>query len=634
MKRSEHHVAALAGVVGFLLCGFINCSEPAKQPLPYRNLSDSAHYVGMHTCSGCHQEIYQSFLQTGMGRSWGVAHPRRSSAQFGPHAVVYDSFRNFWYRPFWINDSLFVEEFRLHAGDTIYRRRERITHIVGSGQHTNSHLWWHQGYLCQAPITFYTQKGIWDLAPGFEDGQNSRWQRTINMECMTCHNMFPEYVHGAENRYAVIQSGIECERCHGPGSLHVQERLRGLPAKGDGSPDYSIVNPKHLPRDVQMQVCMRCHLQGITVLNPGKTFTDFRPGMQLSEVMHVFMPRYAGDPPRFIMASHVDRLRQSRCYQQSQMTCLTCHNPHISVKVTPPEQFNKACRSCHDDRHGCTLPAEQLQQAGSHCYQCHMPESGTLDIPHVTVHDHRIRIPVTRQEKEEVLRFIRLECLTTDRPSPLLMAQGYLQAHEAFSAQPFLLDSAAYFLSRVSRKEEGYHETALRLAFLKNQYDQVLELARALDRDELSAWTAYRIGEACFQLGRYQEAVAYYRRAISVDSLDVNFLNKYGSSLMALNRISEAEAVFRRVVRLYDRFAPGWNNLGYILFLKNQVEAGRKHLERALELDPDYEQAWLNLAAVDLAVGQTASARRWLQRVLELNPQHAQARAALERIGR
>ena len=38
---------------------------------------------------------------------------------------------------------------------------------------------------------------------------------------MTCHNSFPHFTLGSENKYQNVPSGIDCERCHGPGELHV-----------------------------------------------------------------------------------------------------------------------------------------------------------------------------------------------------------------------------------------------------------------------------------------------------------------------------------------------------------------------------------------------------------------------------
>ena len=65
--------------------------------------------------------------------------------------------------------------------------------------------------------------------------------------------------------------------------------------------DYSIVNPGKLPIDKQFQLCMRCHLQGNAVLADGKSFYDFKPGMDLKDVMTVFTARYEDDES-FIMA--------------------------------------------------------------------------------------------------------------------------------------------------------------------------------------------------------------------------------------------------------------------------------------------------------------------------------------------
>src|SRR5690606_33173902 len=110
-------------------------------------------------------------------------------------------------------------------------------------------------YLFQAPITFYTQKGKWDMAPGFENGASSRFSRVIETECVTCHNAYPEFIEGSRNKYAQILHGIDCERCHGPGSLHVQEKSRGHIVDTSKSPDYTIVNPRRLSVELQNDVC-------------------------------------------------------------------------------------------------------------------------------------------------------------------------------------------------------------------------------------------------------------------------------------------------------------------------------------------------------------------------------------------
>jgi len=63
---------------GFILiAAAFFCNSPVKpvaeNPHPdtkWRNVYDTnAHYVGMQTCRGCHESVYQTFIQTGMGQS-------------------------------------------------------------------------------------------------------------------------------------------------------------------------------------------------------------------------------------------------------------------------------------------------------------------------------------------------------------------------------------------------------------------------------------------------------------------------------------------------------------------------------------------------------------------------------------
>jgi Flp pilus assembly protein TadD len=568
-----------------------------------------------------------------MGESWDHATMEKSSAIFDKHAVVYDKYRNFYYRPFWKDSALFILEFRLEGKDTTYKRLQKISYIVGSGQHTNSHIWSEDGYLFQAPLTFYTQKGTWDLPPGFEEGLNTRWNRIISIECMNCHNMYPQFDTTSENKFITVKSGIECERCHGPGELHVKEKMAGMLVDTSKEIDYSIVNPKKLSRDMQVELCQRCHLQGISVLNPGKTFFDFKPGQPLNSVMNVFLPRYEGGEEKFIMASHADRMKQSSCYKNSQMTCLTCHNPHISVKFTPPEHFNDACKSCHGGSRGCTLPIEQREKEGDNCYKCHMQVSETLDIPHVTVHDHKIQVPVSEEKKNEIRKFAGLECITTTHPSDLLMAQGYLQTYEAFSPQPYLLDSAWKYLSGITSSESMVTAEKIRYYYLSQKYPEAVSISQHMEAGTIKdAWTAYRIGEADYQTGNFIRGYEFFKRAALLKPLDAEFGNKLGSTLVALNRMDEAEALFQKIVKEHNSFAPAWSNLGYIYFLRGDIAYASSLYDKALALDPDYEQALMNKLGLLIVQRKNAEAHKLAERILGINPRNEKAKMILKQL--
>src|SRR5690606_36184097 len=132
-----------------------------------------------------------------------------------------------------------------------------------------------------------------------------------------------------------------------------------------------------------------------------------------------------------IMASHVERMKKSDCYVSSgKMSCITCHNPHISVKFTPRTKYLDACQSCHG---GATQlhcsEKESLRLAQNNdCVTCHMPRNGSIDIPHVAVTDHYIRRkPEDAQEVSKISAFLELKCFNNDTVDALTTARAYME---------------------------------------------------------------------------------------------------------------------------------------------------------------------------------------------------------------
>ena len=125
------------------------------------------------------------------------------------------------------------------AGRTIARTEGEVQFTLGSGRQGTAYLIDHDGFLFESPITWYSRKERWDLSPGFE-GTNYHFDRPINRNCLFCHANRVETRPGSINGYRVpIFQGhaIGCERCHGPGELHLER-----PALVDGK-DTTIVNP-------------------------------------------------------------------------------------------------------------------------------------------------------------------------------------------------------------------------------------------------------------------------------------------------------------------------------------------------------------------------------------------------------
>lgn len=638
-----------------LFCGKKSTTEK------YFNLNDTVKYVGKEVCATCHTDKLNTFIHTGMGQSFGIATKEKSAAIFNEHTIVYDKFSNFYYKPFWSvikrtpserDSELFVMEFRLQGKDTVHKRMEKISYIIGSGQHTNSHIMNINSYLYQVPITFYTQRKIWDMAPGFENGNNTRFSRIIGLECMSCHNAMPtDFVHGSENKFLSLPSGIDCERCHGPGELHVKDKRAGHIVDVKNEIDYTIVNPAKLPVDLQFDICQRCHLQGTAVLKEGKTFTDFRPGMKLSDVMDVFLPKYKGAEDEFIMASHPDRLRMSKCFLMSQgtgdkgqetkgLTCITCHNPHVSVTITGKDVFNNACKNCHKQPEiTCMEEMSTRLAVEDNCAGCHMPKAGTLDIPHVITTDHFIRSvrspsdkPVAPSEIKKQKEFIALVCMTEKSPSAQMMAEGYLSYYEKFSGKPFLLDSAEKFIqSGLLNEWQKNFSTVIRFYFLKENYNEVVRYASQTDAKKITdAWTNYRIGESYSHLGRTDEAVKYLERAVNLAPATLDFRNKLGSAYAQSGKLNEAKNIFEKILSDNPKFTLAWNNLGFTEVLLGNLTEAEEDFKHALELSPDDELALANLSSLYINTKKFSEAEKLAKKLLTLQPKNLSYQKLLE----
>ncbi|MBC8266639.1 MAG: hypothetical protein H8E84_06695 [Flavobacteriales bacterium] len=587
----------------------------------YLNHNDTVRYVGKQQCRACHAEIYDSYMQTGMGKSVHFATKEHSALADSKMPLIHDSIKNLSYQPFWKNDSLYLKEFRLKGKDTIHQLIKKVNYKIGSGQHTNSHLFEINGYLHQMPYTYYTQEEIADLPPGFEDGNNTRFSREIGLECMSCHNAYPNHLEGSLNKYESIPQGIDCERCHGPGEVHVKQKLAGNIIDTSKYIDYSIVNPGKLPLDLQFDVCQRCHLQGTAILAEGKSFTSFKPGMKLSDVMDTYLPKYEHDNS-FIMASHVDRLKQSACFKASEMTCVSCHNPHKSVTTLKVNYFDAKCMQCHD-----VCEDEKTQN----CTSCHMPKSTSTDIMHVAITDHKIGVHTGIKTKKGA--FKGLVAINNTRPTNLSKAKAYLKHYESFEANPIYLDSAFSFL----QKSTGNFTSYIQYYYLKNDTKGLVNFVMSNNADSSKysksdlAMSYSRMGEVFSSQNLNVDAEYFFKKSVELMPFVIDYKIKYGTFLLKINKKTVAFPIFIEALKLNPTIKEVHLNLGYINILTGEYELADRRLKQAIALDPDYILAYENLVLSSQMQNKTSELKYYLQKILEIAPNH-KAKIILENL--
>jgi hypothetical protein len=225
----------------------------------FLNQAKGVTYVGRGSCRPCHTETWSTFAHTGMGLSWYPLTPDRSIEDW-THRNTFDvKATGLHYRMYRRDGKFLMRQSLLDARGSESAVDEReLTLVVGSAHHSRAYLVSFGGKLFQAPVCWYTKDALWDLCPGYEQ-KNDYFSREIDRTCVFCHNARMERIPEARNAYVEpIPDGIDCERCHGPGRLHVDKWSRGETPTGNGDP--AIVNPKRLTAELRMQICFQCHL--------------------------------------------------------------------------------------------------------------------------------------------------------------------------------------------------------------------------------------------------------------------------------------------------------------------------------------------------------------------------------------
>jgi tetratricopeptide (TPR) repeat protein len=362
------------------------------------------------------------------------------------------------------------------------------------------------------------------------------------------------------------------------------------------------------------------------------------------------------------MASHVERMKLSKCFTESMkraptntkelkpyknaLTCVTCHDPHVSVKSTGNAVFNNACNSCHTKAKDplCSEKPQLVALKKNDCVSCHMPSSGATDIPHVSVHDHYIRIPDQPQQVDRIRKFLGIAAINNANPDSTSKGRAFIAYHEKFGFDIDILDSAKkYFPYRKpSDLEKNYHEV-IHILFLEKDFQGILEIVSRLGAadkklqkksfDNKDAWTAYRIGQAFAEKGNLEQSNRYYGVAYGLAPFVLDFVNKYAASLSSVGDHKQAKGILEKLVYEYPKSAPALSNLGYLcLLLENDTLRARKLYDQAIGIDPDYEQAIVNKAGLWMVQGKKKEAVALLNTFVRRKPNAQQARQLLQRI--
>jgi len=271
-----------------------------------------AEYVGSEACAECHEEVLEVFTRSG-------------------HAQMLNPVVNG--EP---PDHFFTEIPELPEGYTW----DEISYVVG-GYNWKAHFLNQDGYIItdtpgESGNAAYP--GQYNLANPVL-GKKAGWvtyhagEDNLRYTCGACHTT--GYDPSGENESPGIvgtwnEPGITCERCHGPGSLHV-------------------ANPQGVPMAIERdsELCGECHLPGAPdAVNASGGFVQHHEGYE-----DLFQGKHAI------------------------IRCVQCHDPHVGVvqlRQAGEKTVRASCENCHFDQ-------AKYQDSEAHpallvtCIDCHMP---------------------------------------------------------------------------------------------------------------------------------------------------------------------------------------------------------------------------------------------------------------------
>jgi tetratricopeptide (TPR) repeat protein len=619
-------------------------------------------YLGPQACAACHARRVAEFQTTSHFRACRPARVGEMPPGFDPGrgnyatrdpAVRFEMTRT--------GDEFLLTALRPKpTGEE--RTSSRIDLVYGAARADEVFFSWRGEGLYELPVVWLHPLDRWGNSSINPHGKGD-FAREATVRCVECHNTWLAHVPGTPNEYrhegAVL--GVTCERCHGPGREHVAASRKGARAAAGIAPScdkgaraaagiapscekgaraaagiapscekgaraaagiapgragpeadtgLAVVNPAHLTRERQLEVCTQCH--GNATRPRGPAFS-YRPGQPLEAFFRIAVSKY---PENDHVANQVKYLRQSKCFQKSDtLTCTTCHNPHRQTAGLA----GRACLKCH--RPADCGEQERLPAAvRGNCVGCHMPAHIWMNVHFHTGDDQYV--PPIRRSQHRIAVY-------PEARQEVLLAWYEAQKDEASRLEAERLKGSllAHWLGEAARYRREYRflaaigatREAMRLSPAPATRDQLRELVAiqaGLDAD---------LAEGLHQVEerRFPEAIETLTRILAVKP-DLAVAHGKLGTVYAITGRSEAAAEHLRSVARCDPDDPyGFMMLGWLAYLQGRPEEAVEAYHRAEEIDPWSAQVQYHLGLALTRLERWAEAAESFRRVLVVAPQHA-----------
>jgi predicted CXXCH cytochrome family protein len=359
-----------------------------------------AAFVGGAACAGCHADEARAWTGSHHDHAMRVASADTVLGDFDAARFEHGGITSRFFTrdgAFWVNTD----------GSDGELRDFRITHTFGFEPL--------QQYLVELPGGRYQALSIaWDTREASQGGQ--RWFhlypdevmassdplhwtgrfQSWNTMCAECHstNLVKAYDLQSDTfatRFTSID--VDCEACHGPGSVHVSDPTVALPALPRSERTWVFADGARIarrsagsPPNREIEVCAQCHSRRSQLSD------DYTPG---DPFLQGFRPALLDPGLYYADGQILDEVYVYGSFRQSAMaaagvTCSDCHEPH-SAKLRA--QGNALCGQCHLPSAYDTAEHHHHEPGGtgSECVSCHMRSRTYMVVD--PRRDHSFRVP-------------------------------------------------------------------------------------------------------------------------------------------------------------------------------------------------------------------------------------------------
>lgn len=651
LHRMRHSIIVLClGITSLAGC------EPSGQaPLADAAVADAAvaEFIGGQACATCHADEYERWTGSHHDLAMQVADETTVLADFEAARFTYNGITSEFFRR---GDSFFV---RTDDADGDLAEFE-VTHAFGVDPL--------QQYLVALPGgRFQILTTAWDTRPANQGGQ--RWFhlypdeaidsedplhwtgifQSWNSTCAGCHstNLKKNY-SVSEHSFATTWSSIDvdCEACHGPGSLHAADP-EGAELVLGGDPDTrwlltpgasNAVRSGSGKRPHEIETCAQCHARR------GQLFDEYKAGSPLLDAFRpaLLQPGLYHPDGQILDEVYVyGSFLQSRMHQAG-VSCSDCHDAHSGELR---HDGDAVCAQCH-------LPAtyevaehhhHEPGQAGSACVDCHMPARNYMVVD--PRRDHSFRVPRPDLSAELDTPNACNAC-HEDRDSSWAadIVKGWFpdgrsgtpHYGEALAAgSNWARDRGPRLLALVADVDEPPIVRATAISMLAEQIDEAAftAVSQALNSDsplmQLAAVEAHSNVPSSVRASALLPFLDHPLRALRLAAARQLVSARAELRQAQSARLDEVLDEYRQSQGFNSDRAEGFLNIAGLQIELGDTVAAETSLQTAIERAPWFAGAYVNLADLYRQTGREALALDVLARATEQAPEDPAAHFAL-----